>query len=327
MDRAFGVEIELIGITRTHALRILRMVGCDIREEDYNHVTRSWWKIVPDNSVRDGFEVVSPILQGQRGLVDITTVVTALDDAGGRVDRRCGLHVHLDGGGFGVEEVKSVIRRYARYEEQIDAFMPPSRRGNDNTYCRSLRQFSEQEDFRRAQSMTALIQAQPSRYYKINLKSLEVHRTLEFRQHSGTLNALKIRNWLAFIDGFVRESRRLAGQVQGESAPVMTLPDLQPRLGELARMLLEHPEGLSSEVLRQALNIQPHSLRANMTYLRRGGVQVESRRRGGETLYRIVGDPACQNGRPADAGLFAGIPQETAAFYHNRALVLNSNAR
>ena len=101
MDRAFGVEIELIGITRAHAIRVLRMVGCDIREEDYNHVTRSWWKIVPDNSVRDGFEVVSPILQAQRGLADITTVVTALDDAGGRVDRRCGLHVHLDGGWFG----------------------------------------------------------------------------------------------------------------------------------------------------------------------------------------------------------------------------------
>jgi biotin operon repressor len=174
--------------------------------------------------------------------------------------------------------------------------------------------------------MAALIRAQPSRYYKINLKSLEVHRTLEFRQHSGTLNALKVRNWLAFIDGFVRESRRLAGQAQGEPASVMTLPDLQPRLGELARMLLAHPEGLSSAALQEALHVQPHSLRANMTYLRRGGVQVESRRRGGETVYLIHG-AAAHTAQPADGGLFAGIPQEVARFYHNRALVLNSNAR
>jgi hypothetical protein len=329
MDRAFGTEIELIGISRAQALRVLRLVGCDVREEAYNHVTRSWWKIVPDNSVRDGFEVVSPILRGQRGVTDITTVVTALDDAGGRVDRRCGLHVHLDSEGLGLEEVRSVIRRYARYEDEIDAFMPPSRRGNDNEYCRSLRPFTQMDDFTRVRNVEDLVHAQPGRYFKVNLKSLAVHRTVEFRQHSGTLNALKVRNWLVFIDGFVRESCRLAGRADQEPETVPSLPTLQPRLGELARILAAHPEGLTSAALLQELHVQPHSLRANMTYLRRAGLQIESvrHRRSGETLYRLGGAANGQQSQSADNGLFAGIPEEIVRFYHNRALVLNSNAR
>ena len=327
MDRAFGTEIELTGITQAHAVRVLRLVGCDAREEEYNHVTRTWWKIVPDGSVRDGFEVVSPILRGQRGVSEVMTVVTALDDAGGRVDRRCGLHVHLDGSGLELEQMRSVIRRYARYENEIDAFMPPSRRGDGNQYCHSMRPFVEQESFTRARSVRQLVQAQPDRYYKVNLKSLEVHRTLEFRQHSGTLNAMKIQNWLTFIDAFVRESCRLASLREEEAPPVVTLPTLQPKLANLARMLLESPDGMSSEALREALHVQSHSLRANMTYLRRAGVNVESQRRRDGTVYRISGGGATRNAQPADSGLFAGMPQEVARFYHNRALVLNNAAR
>jgi hypothetical protein len=156
---------------------------------------------------------------------------------------------------------------------------------------------------------------------------MPVHGTLEFRQHSGTLNAMKVRNWLAFIDAFVRESCRLAGLREEEAPPVITLPALQPKLANLARMLLDHPYGMNSEALQQVLHVQPHSLRANMTYLRRAGVDVESHRRGGETVYRINGAAASRNVQPTDAGLFAGIPEEIVGFYHNRALVLNSNAR
>jgi hypothetical protein len=174
-----------------------------------------------------------------------------------------------------------------------------------------------------------LVQAQPGRYFKVNLKSLAVHRTVEFRQHSGTLNALKVRNWLAFIDGFVRESCRLAGRADQEPETVPSLPALQPRLGELARMLAAHPEGLTSAALLRELHVQPHSLRANMTYLRRAGLQIETVRHrcSGETLYRLGGAANGQQRQPADSGLFAGIPQEIARFYHNRALVLNSNTR
>ena len=117
-------------MTQEQAVRILRLLGFEIRNETYNHETRTWWKVVPDGSVTGGFEVVSPILRGTEGLEALKTLIIGLDDAGGRIDRRCGLHVHFDGGDLGLEDLRSLISRYARYEDEIDAFMPPSRRGD-----------------------------------------------------------------------------------------------------------------------------------------------------------------------------------------------------
>ena len=58
-----------------------------------------------------------------------------------------------------------------------------------------------------------------------------------------------------------------------------------------------------------------------MTYLRRKGLEVEGRRRGGETYYRILGGEQVQ---AADSGLFSGISPEVSRCYHNRALVLSA---
>ena len=68
MNRNFGIELEIAGITQARALAALQAVGVQACAEGYNHATRSHWKIVPDGSVREGFEVVSPVLQGQEGL-------------------------------------------------------------------------------------------------------------------------------------------------------------------------------------------------------------------------------------------------------------------
>lgn len=159
-------------------------------------------------SVADGCEVVSPILHGQEGVEELKSVVTALDDAGGSVSRVCGLHVHLDGRNFEVRHLQSIVQRYARFEDEIDAFMPPSRRGNQNRYCRTMRELAANENFLQASTVRHLVAAQGGRYFKVNLQPLLSQGSIEFRQHSGTLNSAKIHNWLGFIDGFVRESCR-----------------------------------------------------------------------------------------------------------------------
>ena len=71
--------MEIVGIRREKALRALRAVGVDIREENYNHTdSASHWKTVPDGSVRNGFEVVSPILEGEAGLEQLRVTAAAL---------------------------------------------------------------------------------------------------------------------------------------------------------------------------------------------------------------------------------------------------------
>ena len=163
MDRKFGIELELIGITREQAIAALTGVGIEVRDEGYNHETRSHWKIVSDSSVRGGFELVSPVLRGESGLEEARKAATALDDMGATVNRSCGYHVHLNAAGLTASDIRAIVTRYADHESEIDAFMPPSRRGNENTYCGSIRPLAMSERFQRAGTIRDLVNAQGGR--------------------------------------------------------------------------------------------------------------------------------------------------------------------
>ena len=43
-------------------------------------------------------------------------------------------------------------------------------------------------------------------YYKVNAESYSIHNTVEFRQHSGTIEIEKMENWIRFLDSLVKYS-------------------------------------------------------------------------------------------------------------------------
>ncbi|MDR1489866.1 MAG: amidoligase family protein [Desulfovibrio sp.] len=306
--RNFGIEMELADITQTQALSALRSAGLRAEIEGYNHIARPHWKIVTDSSVRNGFEVVSPILRGEHGLQEAESAATALETAGAKINTTCGLHVHFDAAGLEVNEIRTIATRYAKHEAEIDAFMPRSRRGDANTYCKSTRRIFESAAFQSAETVDELIDAQGSRYFKLNLQSYRRHQTIEFRQHGGTVNAEKIHNWVYFLNGFITESRC-------RSRGCANLPTLKGAQAKLVSLLAD--EGRSADFLQETLNLLPHSLRAAISYLRRAGVGIESARRNGQTIYRLAQGAA----QVADT-LFNGIDDSIRNFYSNRAAAL-----
>merc|ERR1712232_736673 len=107
----------------------------------------------------------------------------------------------------------------------MDSFMPPSRRnGSDecDRYFQSNRKSvpgdsnqRRHDSLSRCRSLnelSSLMNPGENRYYKLNLQNLITRRqpTLEFRQHSATLNYEKINFWIRFCTAFVRNSARLA---------------------------------------------------------------------------------------------------------------------
>ena len=50
-----------------------------------------------------------------------------------------------------------------------------------------------------------------SRYHKVDLEAYSRHKTIEFRQHSGTTCFTKMRNWVLFLHKLVTFATR--GQV------------------------------------------------------------------------------------------------------------------
>lgn len=319
MDRKFGIELEIVGINREAALRALRAVSINVQDERYNHDTRNHWKLVPDGSVTGGFEVVSPILRGEAGIEEAMTVAEALSDAEATVNRSCGFHVHFDAADLSAADVKAIVHRYAAYEAEIDAFMPPSRRGNTNSYCGSVTRFLNRR-FNEARTIDELAAAQPGRYFKVNLQSYRRHGTLEFRQHSGTVNANKVANWVRFLGEFIDQCKRPAAPAP--AVPAVELPVLSGVRARLAEMFAAQGT-VTLAAMCERFGWQPHTARAAVTRLRRAGLRLSPVRQNGQPAYRLEGGQA--SAAPAAErtdSLWTGISERVTRFYQRRAAVL-----
>lgn len=215
-NRTFGVELEIKGLDCWQAERALNEGGVEARNEGYTHRRTHHWKIVTDASLSGrACEVVSPVMRGEEGIEEVRKVCKLLASAGARVDRQCGLHVHVGTDGLTGSDVTAIVQRYARFEDTIDSFMPPSRRGSRNHNCMSMTEWARRaERTRRAvRDIRSAISLFPERYSKINVTAYNRHRTIEFRHHSGTCNASKVENWVRFVLHFVEASRGMGPEV------------------------------------------------------------------------------------------------------------------
>ena len=318
MERSFGIELEIAGITQSTAIAAIRAINVSIQAETYNHATRRHWKVVSDASVRGGFEVVSPVLHGDAGIAEAQAVAEALADAGATVNRTCGLHVHFDASDLNVESIRAIVRRYAAHEAEIDAFMPASRRGNENSYCRSL-QAVLTPAFDRAATIEQLARAQGDRYFKVNLQSFTRHGTIEFRQHSGTVNARKIGSWVRFLAAFIDRSKAVAAAPS--AMPVAEHPvALSGKIGRLARRFAAERTLRLADFCSEC-GWQRHSGRAAIVRLRRAGMDIRAISVDGEAAYELVSGLVTAQPVPTDS-LWAGIDENVRAFYARRAAVL-----
>lgn len=202
-NQRFGVEIEAYNCTKEKLARELREAGISVSISDYSHATTSFWKLVSDGSL-DGnntFELVSPILVGENGLKELETVCWVLEFCQVKVNRSCGFHVHFDASGFDIDTWKNLALSYKHIEQLIDSFMPESRR--NNRYCRALNGIDD-HIIRSADTISELQRAfRNDRYYKLNLEAFSRHRTVEFRQHSGTIDFTKMEKWTHFLNGLI----------------------------------------------------------------------------------------------------------------------------
>jgi hypothetical protein len=230
--RRFGVEIEVF-LPQATAAAALRNAGLQAEVERYNHSTRSHWKVVTDATVPGGCEVVSPPLTDW---ADVATAMTALREAGGRVDRRTGLHVHHEVADLDGAALARLVRMYADHSDELDGLVAPSRRQGQGSYCGRLttamaaRAAAVLETCtgatlaeRQAQARNGRLQGAVDRYVTVNTWSYLTYGTVEFRQHQGTLSGAKAQAWVLLGQAMIRaavEARTFprGGLVEGLAA-------------------------------------------------------------------------------------------------------------
>lgn len=333
LDLTFGIELECYipeDTTRAAVVAaVSRRIGEPVNVEGYNHITRPTWKAVTDGSLGDynrGIEFVSPVLRGQAGLDQLAEVCRALTDFGCTVSKKCGYHVHVGMQGADLPEWKKLVRLYSMFEAVIDSVMPPSRRGSNNSYCRSLAHLSA-DTIDRADTFAKLQQAAAGtagRFSKVNLAARAVHGTVEFRQHSGTLDAEKAVAWATLCLRMVAAARRSDFSL-GSSASAAVMNRARPgsRAWRVGQMLLR-PEGATGAEVCSAMGWTAVSMPAQAAAC---GLPVTTQRMGRVVRYFAAAAQAPVTSSVAVTldGLAAllQLPAGERAYFHRRQVNLS----
>lgn len=196
--------------------------------------TGNLWISAVDGSIKDshgnrhprGHEVISPVMVGQEGLNTVVKVMKALRRAGAKVNKSCGLHVTM-----GVNNVSARFRRMGAYKRTscmmnlVEAYsyfqagfsdLNPASRNPYNSgvfnhasrmawvgrsYCYQpvpingckdkafVKNWLEANSYENRHSFGAVGRG------VLNLNHFFTAGVIEFRQHAGTLDGQKIKNW------------------------------------------------------------------------------------------------------------------------------------
>lgn len=212
-EYTFGVEIETVNCAASAFMQAATSQGLNVINHlsCYSgcHIDIPQFKIVPDGSLSgtNTAECVTPALNGnENGFDSLKKLCDALSQIGATVNKSCGLHVHIGAADLTNEEYCNVFVNYMRLELAIESFLAPSRRGMRATWCYSLRN-------RKQRVLLAATKQQMAealghdRYHRVNAESYSRHRTIEFRQHQGTVSYTKIEAWVKFLAKLVEYSK------------------------------------------------------------------------------------------------------------------------
>jgi hypothetical protein len=227
--RSVGIEIECkVPVDLEDVAAALRHAGLAAKAVGYGgcHISTDYWKVTTDASVYNcykdrtvngetqsvyfyGMELVSPMpFAGKAAVKQLKTVCKVLKQLGAVADSQCGLHVHHDAHDLSMSAWKNLARFYVKYEKTLDSFVPPSRRGNSNSMCKSLSAYyAPSALYQRIDNAYDVSGIQGvwghDRFLKLNTVAYSAHGSVEIRHQGGTVDIQKMLNWLSFTQCIV----------------------------------------------------------------------------------------------------------------------------
>jgi hypothetical protein len=232
----FGIEIELTGITRARAARIIAQhFGTDTQHRGGSYDTYTakdaknrTWKAMSDASIRTermignsrvsaspnySCEVVTPILQYE-DLADVRAILGNLVKAGALANPSCGIHVHADGANHTPESLTRLeeftVGRQDLFYEAL-GIGDRADRWCKKTSASLLKAMKDAPKTRDSLERVWYSDVNDgycggidhahynyTRYHGINLHAFFTKGTVEFRLFNGTTDADKILSYVQF---------------------------------------------------------------------------------------------------------------------------------
>jgi len=291
-----GIEIETSGVSVSVIKRAFEnenIKGCDVK---------------PDGTPNVDAEIVLPPLclfnidgtPCQVAYEYLTSVCRVLNRLGCRINSSCGLHVHVGiyplevdqpshqwtadsiakkertgryyTGGLEVEPINAVVwydvlYRYSRQQVLINRILPPSRTGNRYCYPTHIEAFDNLEaNNATIESVRALTRG---KFSAINFETWS-RGTVEFRQHSGTIEAEKIMTWCKLIRTIVNWS--ITDRVEtGSGSTTEATPENPFRAGSRVGVqysLMRRLAGATTREIMDATGCSEQRVRAAVSEIR-----------------------------------------------------------
>jgi hypothetical protein len=115
-------------------------------------------------------------------------VCELLSKLGAKVNKSCGMHVHLDARHLTKKQVRAIGEKFKRVIPVLSTLVPKTRREND--FCK-----------------LAVSGFGGGRYYAVNLTAFNRYQTIEVRLHSSTTDFDKIINWSRLLSAIMYAPR------------------------------------------------------------------------------------------------------------------------
>lgn len=228
-EMTFGVELEIT--IPAGALQIgAYHVGTEIQGFP------AGWKAMNDGSIRPtiaghvGCEIVSPVLRGAAGLLQVAEVVRKLNAMGGRVNASCGFHVHVGFPTRCLPKLGHLVYLVANLEGGLFA-MTGTKNRERNQFCGSIKRAYHRtlnyeacgregtvgaalQHYTDAATQQVVRPTASGRYHTLNLDNLlrGTKPTVEFRVFQGTLNLHKIVAFVRVCLGIVQKASVTRGR-------------------------------------------------------------------------------------------------------------------
>ena len=234
-DQCFGVEVEMTGITRMQAAEALaayfgttpQYLGTYYDTWGVTDPEGKVWKLMSDGSINperktaDGYESLSKnSMEGGERQVEMVTpkltyaelpklqeCVRRVKKAGAKVNKSCGIHIHVDAANHNRQSLKNLIGiMYSKEDILFKALRVNPDRARD--FCQKVREpMLRQARTLSSDETTDLTQLEKiwyegnvrstehynwTRYYALNLHSVFYRGTVEWRCFNSTLHAGKV---------------------------------------------------------------------------------------------------------------------------------------
>lgn len=212
-NQKYGVEIELVEMDRPTAVKLMaELFGTN------NYRTGSsgnyaidakgrTWKAISDGSLQPSngksCEIVTPILNYE-DIELVQKVIRKLKANGAKVNKSCGIHVHVDGSAHTARSLWNLVNIMASKEDLLYKALGVDKNREIN-YCKKTEKNMVEELNRKKPTSRDEVRTiwycgnqyhRTTRYHALNLQSLWDGKGVEFRCFNGSTHAGKIKAYI-----------------------------------------------------------------------------------------------------------------------------------